>query len=245
MKKFILALGLVALVPALVFAATTRYTVKNGDTLNSIATKNGITLQQLVDANPNLVGRGDRLNIPTTGTTPSPTPTPTPTPTPSPTPTPPPTTTGGTVFTAYVTGYTYYDNTPPGTDISNPIIHTGAGGVGTYSDPITLAVGHSFATGKDVLDYPAGTKFYVVGLNRYFIVEDTCGDGNHPEDGPCHKNTDEPGVVWLDAWIGGQSGNKTTTNTCAENITKDYTVIMNPIAGLTVTPGAIFENGCK
>jgi hypothetical protein len=54
-------------------------------------------------------------------------------------------------FVAYTTGYGYPDNTPAGNAISNPIIHSGAGGTGTYADPITLAVGHSITNGKILL----------------------------------------------------------------------------------------------
>src|SRR6187399_1003059 len=90
---------------------------------------------------------------------------------------------------AYLTGYTYWDNTPPGTAaISHPVIHTQAARTGTFNDPITLAVGHSMASGNDVIDIAPGVKFYMVSLQKYFIVEDTCGDGPHPENGPCHTN---------------------------------------------------------
>src|SRR4051812_38674485 len=93
--------------------------------------------------------------------------------------TPPPT---GTEITAYLTGYTYYDNTPhQSVTVSNPVIHQTAGGTGTYTDPITLAVGHTITNGQDVLDWPPGTIFYVPNLRKYFIVEDTCGDGDRPQ----------------------------------------------------------------
>ena len=41
-------------------------------------------------------------------------------------------------MTAYTTGYSYWDNTPPGgADISNGVIHTKAGGMGTFKITIT------------------------------------------------------------------------------------------------------------
>ena len=40
-------------------------------------------------------------------------------------------------------------------DISHPVLHKKAGGSGTYADPVTIAVGHSLETGKDLLDFPA------------------------------------------------------------------------------------------
>ena len=43
-------------------------------------------------------------------------------------------------FTAYLTGYSYWDNTPPGSSaIARPVVHRRAGGSGTYNDPVTIA----------------------------------------------------------------------------------------------------------
>ena len=147
-------------------------------------------------------------------------------------------------FSAYLTAYTYWDNTPPGSSvISNPVIHTTAGGSGAYSDPITVAVGHSIAGAVDALDYPAGTRFYVPNLRKYFIVEDTCGDGPTPQNGPCH--TGYQGHPWLDLWIDGGSGTSAAANTCAEDITDIHTVIENPASNYAVTPGPVYDNGCS
>jgi hypothetical protein len=180
----------------------------------------------------------------TTTTTPKPTPTPTPIPTPQPTPTPAPVgNSNEKSFTAYITAYTYWDNTPPGSsDISNPIIHQKAGGTGTFADPITLAVGHDMHTGSDVLDYPAGTKFYLPYLKKYFIAEDTCGDGNHPENGPCHSGYQ--GHPWLDLWIDGANGTSASTNRCAEDLTELHTIIQNPASNYAVVVGSVYNNSC-
>jgi len=146
-------------------------------------------------------------------------------------------------FAAYITAYTYWDNTPPGSaDISNPIIHQKAGGTGTYNDPITVAVGHSFATEKDVLDYPAGTKFYLPYIKKYFIVEDTCGDGKTPQNGPCH--TGYQGHPWLDLWIDGANGTRASSNTCAENLTEVHTIIEHPASNYTVIIGPVYNSAC-
>jgi hypothetical protein len=118
-----------------------------------------------------------------------------------PAPVPVVTATGEVFIQAYTTGYDYWDNTPAGSAIiSDPILHKRAGGTGTYADPITLAVGHSIIGGKDILDYPAGTKFYIPNLRRYFIVEDTCGDGPSPQTEECHigfpAGTSPPGLIF-------------------------------------------------
>ncbi len=156
--------------------------------------------------------------------------------------TPPPTSASETIISAYITGYGWPDNTPAGGAISNGVIHSSAGGTGSYSDPITLAVGHSILNGVDILDYPAGTKFYIPALRRYFIVEDTCGGGDSPQNGPCH--TGYQGNVWLDAWIGGQNQNSSSVLACEDTITGIHTVIKNPASNYVVVSGSILNTGC-
>ncbi len=150
------------------------------------------------------------------------------------------------VIKAYLTGYSYFDNTPPGSStISNPIVHHTAGGTGTFSDPITVAVGHSIVNGNDRLDWPAGTRFYVPDLRRYFIAEDTCGDGSTPQSGPCHVGFPEPATTWLDLWIGGAGGTNAGANSCMDAITNVWNVVVNPADGYIVDSGAIYgKNGC-
>ena len=73
--------------------------------------------------------------------------------------------------TAFMTGYSYWDNSPPGSaQISRPVLHERAGGTGTYRDPITVAVGTRRRTGLRVR-HPVLSA----GLDKYFIVEDICG----------------------------------------------------------------------
>ncbi len=146
-------------------------------------------------------------------------------------------------FTAYLTAYTYWDNTPPGSsEISNPIIHQVAGGTGTFSDPITVAVGHSISGRTDTLDYPAGTKFYMPYLRKYFIVEDTCGDGNTPQNGPCH--TGYQGHPWLDLWLDGSQGTRSSADDCASDVTDLHTIIENPASNYVVVSGPIDGASC-
>ena len=148
--------------------------------------------------------------------------------------------------TAFVTGYSYYDNTPVGTAaISHPVIHKKAGGRGTYKNPITVAVGHRYVRGRDVLDFPRGTRMYMYYLDRYFIVEDTCGNGKRPDLGPCHVH---PGgtSAWLDIWVNGEGTGSAMSTRCAEKITGKRAVLINPPRGLKVSAGSVLsKRGCR
>lgn len=142
-------------------------------------------------------------------------------------------------LTMYVTGYSYWDNTPAGSaEISHPVIHQKAGGTGTFADPITVAVGHSISGGTDTLDYAAGTRFYIPNLRKYFIVEDSCGDGSKPQNGPCH--TGYKGNPWIDVYVGKGSSNS-AANKCMNQITDLHTVIINPKATYPVVVGDIAD----
>lgn len=165
-------------------------------------------------------------------------------PAPKPTPAPvlPASTSERIVTTAYTTAYTWHDNTPAGSAIiSHPILHKTAGGTGTYADPITIAVGHSKATGQSVLDFPAGARIYLPSVRRYFIVEDTCGDGNDPQNGPCHQGVNANGTnstIWIDMWIGGESMSASGANECASKVTDVHTAVFDPASNYAVAPGA-------
>lgn len=188
---------------------------------------------------------------------------PTPTPTTAPTPATPPSAAPSTPATPnaptpaatpttpavplstpyYLTGYSYWDNTPPGSaDISHPVLHRQAGGTGTYDDPITVAVGHAIVDGRDIpLDVP-GTRYYLVAHRRYLIVEDTCGDGPRPQDGPCYRlPADLRGTVtaWLDAWVDGQAAGRAASDRCMADLTGVTPVVKDPPPGLPVTPGPL------
>lgn len=141
---------------------------------------------------------------------------------------------------AYITAYTWFDNTPAGSpEISHPVLHKKAGGTGTYEDPVTIAVGHSLATGEDVLDFPAGTRIYLPDVRRYFIVEDTCGDGPTPENRPCHSGADKhhDASVWIDMWIGGEQESTSFARRCARQVTGVRTAVFNPGADYLVASG--------
>ncbi|MGP0091060.1 MAG: hypothetical protein ACLPKB_14040, partial [Xanthobacteraceae bacterium] len=144
-------------------------------------------------------------------------------------------------FISYTTGYASGDNTPPGsTSVTIGNLSGRAGGKGTYDDPITLAVGHSIIKGADIPDYPAGTKFYIPNLRKYFAALDTCGDGDLPQNGPCH--TGYQGRVWLDLYIGNVGGDAATD--CENDVTGLHLVIQNPASNYAVVPGPVFGNGC-
>lgn len=153
-------------------------------------------------------------------------------------------------ITAYITGYAWPDNTPPGSAVSHPIIHSDANGTGTFLDPITVAVGHSYINGQDILDYKAGTKFYLPYLHKYFIAEDTCGDGSTPQNGPCHR-LDTPGneapkgaEAWFDIWVGGVGSSQSVVLECENAITDLHTIIINPGPNYAVNPGAVYASAC-
>ena len=144
---------------------------------------------------------------------------------------------------AYVTGYSYWDNTPPSTvEISHPVRHRFAGGMGTFSNPVTMAIGHQIIDGEDILDIPAGTLFYLPRLRKYAIIEDTCGDGPSPQDGPCHIG--KKGLVWLDIYVDGISADKAVSDTCMSAITGVQPVVMDPGPNMSVVVGPVTEGGC-
>jgi hypothetical protein len=137
----------------------------------------------------------------------------------------------GQTLDVYLTGYGWWDNTPPGSaEISNPVLHSEAGGTGTYADPITVAV--PYHCDNDCLQWPAGTKFYLPSLQRYLIVEDTCGDDGPDSCGDSNGNH-------LDVWVGGSGGSESASDACEDAITGDTTAIENPASDLAVTPGDI------
>ncbi len=144
----------------------------------------------------------------------------------------------------YLTGYSYWDNTPPGSSaIALPQIRSRAGGTGTYRDPITLAVGHVKNGSRSTPDFRPGTRFYIQKLRRYAIVEDVCGDGPKPQLGPCH--TGYQGRPWLDIWVGGKRVDKGFVHSCMYRLTGLQQVIRNPEPGLPVEVGEISASGCR
>jgi hypothetical protein len=122
-------------------------------------------------------------------------------------------------------------------------MHRTAGGSGTFEDPITLAVGHDKSSGRSVLDWPAGTRFYVPAFSRYLIVEDTCGDGGSPENGACHTGYPSSASTWLDIWVDGRDAGESESSRCAGAVTGVTQVIVNPTPGLPVQVGPLSSGG--
>ncbi len=146
-------------------------------------------------------------------------------------------------MTVYLTGYSYWDNTPRGSaQIARPVIHRSAGGVGTYSDPVTLAVGHQKRGSRNTMDFPKGTRFYFPNIRKYAIVEDLCGDGNSPQNGPCHSGYN--GYVWLDIYVGGRKTGERVANNCMHRLTGIQSVLINPSPSYRVSSGELSETGC-
>lgn len=135
-------------------------------------------------------------------------------------------------MTVFLTGYSYWDNDPPGSAaISKPVIHQSAGGTGTYNDPVTLAVGYT-SSGPDIAP---GTRFYIPALHRYVIVEDTCG--------ACHGG--RGGHTWIDVYVDGAGTTAGKAEDCMDEFTGNVTAIKNPGPGMDVTQGPISSaKGC-
>lgn len=111
-----------------------------------------------------------------------------------------------------MTFYGFIDNDPPGKEIAFPqshfpnTLHRSAGGVGSFSDPITIAVK------KD--RFLPGTKMYIPILKKYGIVEDICAN--------CATNQ-------IDVWMNSDDNNKTALINCERKLTKAST-------GIELTP---------
>lgn len=156
------------------------------------------------------------------------------TPTPTATTTTPPATTEKR-YTGFVTGFSYFDNDPPN---STAIAYenaftgrTGAGGTGTYANPVTVAVPSVLADGTS---HAPGDRFYLPNLRRYFVVEDLCAVSHSAPNG-CTSQFD----VWVDGrW------NNTAANNCMNAITGNHLIIKNPAQNYRVAAGVIAPNNC-
>jgi len=104
-----------------------------------------------------------------------------------------------------------------------PTVHNLAGGVGTYSNPIT------FASQKD--QFRPGQRIYIPILHRYFMKEDWCSS--------CYTRRDHK---WqTDLWIGkvSQAQLHSTDPASAINWWFRTAIIVNPPRGLKVNTGPL------
>ena len=130
---------------------------------------------------------------------------------------------GGDRSEIFTTGYTYWDNSPPGSaQIARPQIHDRAGGTGTWKDPITVAV----QSGR----FDFGTRFYLPELKKYFIVEDLCG--------ACYDGRNG-GEYTLDLWVDGSDLSSGGAAQCASRVTGVQPAIKDPDSDLPVASGPV------
>lgn len=109
--------------------------------------------------------------------------------------------------------------------------HATEAGRGTYSNPVTFA-----APNKDLkTSFPIGSIIYVPLVQKYFIMEDECGDDD--PDG-CQNGTNH-----ADLWMGpAQAVDGTKLDDCEGKATPDspVKVIINPSSTLTVTTNIMY-----
>jgi hypothetical protein len=126
-----------------------------------------------------------------------------------------------------VTLFGFADNDPPGTAIAHPIIHRGAGGTGTYDDPITFA--------SNPARIAPGTRIYVPYLQKYFIMEDDCATA---------IKRGVRGGLLVDLWAGGTSRSNYQRLMAAESAHTRGTaeIIVNPSSNHPVNSTPLFRD---
>jgi len=140
---------------------------------------------------------------------------------------------------AFMTLYGYADNSPPGTGIAHPCgARTGAGGTGTYADPVTFAT--------SVKELPWCEIIYVPYMERYFIHEDECSE--------CDRGWNRAHLYRFDMWAGGDAASvhqpeKKALLACESTWTRanslrdknNLTITLDPPPDLPVTTAPIFS----
>ncbi len=136
-----------------------------------------------------------------------------------------PTATPANTLSVFVTYYGWPDNDPAGNAIAYPksdgypSIHEGAGGTGTFENPVTFAA--------KIGRFPVGTKLYVPYIKKYVILEDTCAS--------CTAN-------WIDIWMESDGNYQSKVIACEEYWTKENMIVeVNPPAGREVVTTPLFN----
>jgi hypothetical protein len=146
----------------------------------------------------------------------------------------------------YTTGYTWWDNNPPGSAaISDPVIHAVAGGNGTYADPITVAVDFKGSTGT-VHQFAPGTIFYIPNLRAYFIAEDTTVEYQSVNTAAHVDPTLGPSNPHLDLWSDGRTKTSGQADACVQSFTNTgILIIQNPQSNYAVIAGTLADGTCR
>ena len=124
-----------------------------------------------------------------------------------------------------VTFYGWADNSPPGAGIRYPSIHTKAGGVGTYDDPVTFAT--------DATEWAPGTRLYVPLIEKYVVMEDSCTQ--------CVTDW-KIGKAHIDVWMNSTASYSSALLSCENKWTRtDIIVEVDPPRGRPVIAAPLFD----
>ena len=85
-------------------------------------------------------------------------------------------------------------------------------------------------------DYPAGTRFYIPNVRRYFMTEETCAAWHATPTGAS---------TWVDMWVGGNGSDDAGVLACENALTGNHTIIRNPDSNRVVVSGSLFNSTTK
>jgi hypothetical protein len=141
----------------------------------------------------------------------------------------------GRMQAVYLTFYGWPDNSPPGNAIAYqksdgfPTVHNGAGGTGTYADPITFAT--------DQAEFAVGTLLFAPVIQKYLIMEDDCAE--------CDTDWSGSQKWHIDVWMNSNaSDNSNDVLACEDQWTRTSTTVeVNPPPGRDATTPPLFDPG--
>jgi hypothetical protein len=131
------------------------------------------------------------------------------------------------MLSVLMTLYGWPDNSPPGSSIAYPKIHQGAGGTGTYADPVTFAT--------DSNEEAPGTIIYIPAFLKYAIMEDGCV--------ACSSDWNSGMKYHFDFWLNSDaSSNSQSVIQCEGSWTQNMTTVeINPPPGRMVDPTPLYD----